>query len=110
MLYQSTTIPPTSLKAFLKSGTKQLLPGVLLLIRTSRLVVLATRSLYIWTDKLQNTNLPIPIPSPTAATPHEPKTLPHAVSRAAKSGATQLGAEDRLGVALGIYGAALEKV
>ncbi|KIR67766.1 cytoplasmic protein [Cryptococcus bacillisporus CA1873] len=59
---------------------------------------------------LKNTNLPIPIPSPTAATPHEPKTLPHALSRAAKSGATQLGAEDRLGVALGIYGAALEKV
>lgn len=64
----------------------------------------------IWTDKAQNTNLPIPIPSPTASTPHQPKTLSHALSRAAKSGATELGAEDRLGVSLGIYGAALEKV
>ncbi|WVQ85374.1 hypothetical protein IAT38_007539 [Cryptococcus sp. DSM 104549] len=59
---------------------------------------------------LKNTNLPIPIPSPTAPPPHQPKTLPHAISRAAKSGATELGASDRLGVALGIYGAAMEKV
>ncbi|OWZ54172.1 cytoplasmic protein [Cryptococcus neoformans c45] len=59
---------------------------------------------------LKNTNLPIPIPSPTASTPHQPKTLSHALSRAAKSGATELGAEDRLGVSLGIYGAALEKI
>ncbi|KAK1926821.1 putative cytoplasm protein [Papiliotrema laurentii] len=59
---------------------------------------------------LKNTNLPIPIPSPTAPAPHQPKTLPHALSRAAKSGATELGADDRLGVALGVYGAAMEKV
>ncbi|WWD17892.1 hypothetical protein CI109_102337 [Kwoniella shandongensis] len=59
---------------------------------------------------LKNTNLPIPIPSPTAGEIHQPKTLPHALSRAAKSGATELGASDRLGIALGVYGAALEKV
>ncbi|WVQ70926.1 hypothetical protein IAR50_000451 [Cryptococcus sp. DSM 104548] len=58
---------------------------------------------------LKGTNLPIPIPSPTAPTPHQPKTLSHALSRAAKSGATELG-DDRLGVNLGIYGAAMEKV
>nr|ODN93104.1 cytoplasmic protein [Cryptococcus depauperatus CBS 7841] len=59
---------------------------------------------------LKGTNLPIPIPSPTAPAPHQPKTLAHALSRAAKSGATELGDTDRLGVSLGIYGAALEKV
>ncbi|WWC86243.1 uncharacterized protein L201_001116 [Kwoniella dendrophila CBS 6074] len=59
---------------------------------------------------LKNTNLPIPIPSPTAQTPHQPKTLPHAISRAAKSGATELGPDDRLSIALGVYGAAMEKV
>ncbi|TYJ51856.1 hypothetical protein B9479_007548 [Cryptococcus floricola] len=58
---------------------------------------------------LKGTNLPIPIPNPTAPPPHQPKTLPHALSRAAKSGATELG-DDRLGVNLGIYGAAMEKV
>ncbi|GFZ43473.1 hypothetical protein JCM24511_01193 [Saitozyma sp. JCM 24511] len=59
---------------------------------------------------LKNTNLPIPIPSPTAKPPPAPKTLPHALSRAAKSGATELGDGDRLGLALGVYGAAMEKV
>ncbi|KAK4686282.1 hypothetical protein P7C73_g3846, partial [Tremellales sp. Uapishka_1] len=59
---------------------------------------------------LKNTNLPIPIPSNTAAPVVPPKTLPHAISRAAKAGATQLGADDRLGLALGVYGAAMEKV
>ncbi|OCF33346.1 cytoplasmic protein [Kwoniella heveanensis CBS 569] len=59
---------------------------------------------------LKNTNLPIPIPSPTAEAPHQPKTLPHAISRASKAGATELGASDRLGIALGVYGAAMEKV
>ncbi|KAK8865921.1 hypothetical protein IAR55_001069 [Kwoniella newhampshirensis] len=59
---------------------------------------------------LKNTNLPIPIPSPTPGETHQPKTLPHAISRAAKSGATELGASDRLGIALGVYGAAMEKV
>ena len=60
--------------------------------------------------KAQNTNLPIPIPSEKPKGPIAPKTLPHAISRAAKSGATELGAEDRLGMALGVYGAAMEKV
>ncbi|WRT64137.1 uncharacterized protein IL334_001066 [Kwoniella shivajii] len=59
---------------------------------------------------LKNTNLPIPIPSPTAQTPHQPKTLPHALSRASKAGATELGPDDRLSIALGVYGAAMEKV
>lgn len=58
----------------------------------------------------QNTNLPIPIPSPSAKPVAQPKTLPHALSRAAKSGATELGGSDRLGIALGVYGAAMEKV
>ncbi|KAL7419502.1 BAR domain-containing protein [Cryptotrichosporon argae] len=59
---------------------------------------------------LKNTNLPIPIPSPAARAPPAPKTLPHAISRASKTGATELGADDKLGLALGIYGAAMEKV
>ncbi|CAD6565670.1 MAG: hypothetical protein TREMPRED_001632 [Tremellales sp. Tagirdzhanova-0007] len=59
---------------------------------------------------LKNTNLPIPIPLPSATPVAQPKTLPHALSRAAKAGATELGASDRLGIALGVYGAAMEKV
>lgn len=59
---------------------------------------------------LKNTSLPIPIPAPSSAAPVPPKTLAHALSRAAKSGASQLGGEDRLGMALGVYGAAMEKV
>ncbi|ORX35932.1 BAR domain-containing family protein [Kockovaella imperatae] len=59
---------------------------------------------------LKNTNLPIPIPAQGAPTPHQPKTLPHAMSRAAKAGATELGSGDRLGMALAVYGSAMEKV
>lgn len=59
---------------------------------------------------LKNTSLPIPVPSQPTKTPAQPKTLPHALSRAAKSGATSLGDGDRLGTALGVYGAAMEKV
>lgn len=55
-------------------------------------------------------NTPIPVPAEKAQAPHQPKTLPHAISRASKAGAIELGAQDRLGSALGIYGAAMEKV
>lgn len=59
---------------------------------------------------LKNTSLPIPIPAEKSKGPIAPKTLPHALSRAAKSGATELGNDDRLGVALGTYAVAMEKV
>jgi len=63
---------------------------------------------------LKNTNLPIPLPAKTSSAPLPPKTLPHALSRAAKAGAKEIdatsGPGDRLGVALGVYGAAMEKV
>ncbi|KAI9635300.1 putative cytoplasm protein [Dioszegia hungarica] len=59
---------------------------------------------------LKNTSLPIPVPAQPSQGPPQPKTLPHAISRAAKSGATELGAGDRLGTALGVYGNAMEKV
>lgn len=59
---------------------------------------------------IQNTSLPIPVPAQPSQGPPQPKTLPHAISRAAKSGATELGAGDRLGTALGVYGNAMEKV
>jgi len=58
----------------------------------------------------QNTNLPIPIPAQGVETPHQPKTLPHAIGRAAKNGATDLGSGDRFGTALAVYGTAMEKV
>ncbi|KLT43590.1 hypothetical protein CC85DRAFT_307504 [Cutaneotrichosporon oleaginosum] len=56
---------------------------------------------------LKNTPIPVPVEKPTE---HLPKTLPHALSRAAAAGATQLTAEDRLGAALGTYAVATEKV
>jgi len=59
---------------------------------------------------LQNTNLPIPIPAQGVEAPHQPKTLPHAIGRAAKNGATDLGSGDRFGTALAVYGTAMEKV
>ncbi|RSH77064.1 uncharacterized protein EHS24_003689 [Apiotrichum porosum] len=59
---------------------------------------------------LKNTNLPIPIPAEKAKGTAQPKTLPHALSRAALAGATELGAEDRLGAALGTYAQAMDKV
>lgn len=58
---------------------------------------------------LKNTSVPIPIPA-EKQTEHLPKTLPHALSRAALSGAAELGAEERLGAALGTYAAATQKV
>ncbi|ORY32297.1 BAR domain-containing family protein [Naematelia encephala] len=75
---------------------------------------ISTQAASVWSTfankNLKNTNLPIPIPSPSVKTAHAPKTLPHALSRAAKSGAVELGSADRLGLALGVYGAAMEKV
>lgn len=68
----------------------------------------------VWHDseliRGQNTNLPIPIPAQGAKPPHQPKTLPHALGRAAKNGATDLGSGDRFGTALAVYGTAMEKV
>ncbi len=67
----------------------------------------------------QNSNLPIPIPAQKHAAPIPPKTLPHALSRAAKQGAATLAAADagvsvgvgaRLGTALTAYGGAMERV
>jgi hypothetical protein len=57
---------------------------------------------------LKGTPLPVPAEKPTPE--HLPKTLPHALSRAAAAGAGQLTAEDRLGAALGTYAVAAQKV
>jgi len=68
---------------------------------------------------LKNTNLPIPLPAKPTDAPLPPKTLPHALSRAAKSGAAQIsaaeggvsvGVGEKLGKALTTYGDAMEKV
>lgn len=59
---------------------------------------------------LKNSSLPIPVPPEKQKTEHLPKTLPHALSRAAASGAAELTPEDRLGAALGTYAAASQKV
>jgi hypothetical protein len=67
----------------------------------------------------QNTSLPIPLPAKPTDAPVPPKTLPHAFSRAAKSGAAQIaaaeggvsvGVGEKLGKALTTYGDAMEKV
>ncbi|KAG8760420.1 hypothetical protein FRC14_003117 [Serendipita sp. 396] len=52
----------------------------------------------------------IPAPSVTPAAKPLPKTLPHAISRAALAGASSLGPDIRLGKALDLYGNAMEKV
>ncbi|CCA68280.1 related to GVP36-Golgi-vesicle protein of unknown function [Serendipita indica DSM 11827] len=57
---------------------------------------------------LKGTN--IPVPSVTPAVKPQPKTLPHALSRAALSGAADLGPDLRLGKALDLYGNAMAKV
>ncbi|KAL1410573.1 BAR domain-containing protein [Vanrija albida] len=59
---------------------------------------------------LKNTALAGAVPAEKPKTAHPPKTLPHAISRAAKTGANELGADDRLGNALNTYGTALEKI
>jgi hypothetical protein len=57
---------------------------------------------------LKGTNLPAPAVTPVA--PRQPKTLPHALSRAASAGSAELGPDFRLGKALEHYAAALDKV
>lgn len=57
---------------------------------------------------LKGTNIPTPSVAPAPKV--QPKTLPHALSRAALSGASALGPEIRLGKALDLYGNALAKV
>ena len=47
---------------------------------------------------------------PTATPPPPPKTLPHALSRAAKAGALNVGLEERLGKTLNTYADAMERV
>lgn len=47
---------------------------------------------------------------PGATPPAPPKTLPHALSRAAKAGALNVGLEERLGKTLNTYAEAMEKV
>ena len=46
---------------------------------------------------------------PGSTPPAPPKTLPHALSRAAKAGALNVGLEDRLGKTLNTYSEAMEK-
>jgi hypothetical protein len=46
---------------------------------------------------------------PGSVPPAPPKTLPHALSRAAKAGALNVGLEDRLGKTLNTYAEAMEK-
>lgn len=57
---------------------------------------------------LKGTNLPAPSVMPPPKL--QPKTLPHALSRAAVSGASSLGPDLRLSKALQLYGGALDKV
>ena len=63
-------------------------------------------------DRPQNVKLPVNVPMPAepgSAPPAPPKTLPHALSRAAKAGALNVGLEDRLGKTLNTYSEAMEK-
>ncbi|PVG01250.1 hypothetical protein CPB86DRAFT_727989 [Serendipita vermifera] len=57
---------------------------------------------------LKGTN--IPAPSVTPAAKVQPKTLPHALSRAALAGSSSLGGDNRAGKALKLYGNALDKI
>jgi len=57
---------------------------------------------------LKGTSLPVPAVSPV--TPQQPKTLPHAMGRAAAAGAMSIGENDRLGKALKEYALAFEKI
>ncbi|KAF8580402.1 hypothetical protein K439DRAFT_1662808 [Ramaria rubella] len=57
---------------------------------------------------LKGTNLPLP--QPTAQPEHPHKTLPHALARAAASGAATVGNDDRLGKALAEYASGQEKI
>jgi len=63
-------------------------------------------------DRAQNVKLPVNVPMPAepgSTPPAPPKTLPHALSRAAKAGALNVGLEDRLGKTLNTYSEAMEK-
>ncbi|KAG8931011.1 hypothetical protein FRC02_003379 [Tulasnella sp. 418] len=57
---------------------------------------------------LKGTNLPVP--NVTAQTPQQPKTLPHAIGRAAASAALAIGPNERLGKALKEFAVAYEKI
>lgn len=57
---------------------------------------------------LKGTNIPTPAVAPLPKA--QPKTLPHALSRAALAGASSLGPDIRLGKALELYGNSLAKV
>ncbi|KAH8078981.1 putative cytoplasm protein [Filobasidium floriforme] len=64
-------------------------------------------------NNLKNVKLPVNVPMPAepgSTPPAPPKTLPHALSRAAKAGALNVGLEDRLGKTLNTYSEAMEKV
>lgn len=65
-------------------------------------------------QNLKNVKLPGPLSpaatEPSAAAPAPPKTLPHALSRAAKAGSAHIGLSDKLGKSLNTYGDAMEKV
>lgn len=57
----------------------------------------------------------IPAPSPVAAAPVQPKTLPHALGRAATTAAiaiqnTSGGAQDKLGKGMQLYASAMDNV
>lgn len=60
------------------------------------------------TQATQGTSLPSP--TPTASAPVPPKTLAHAMSRAALSGTEQLGSDDPLGAALLKYAESQRKL
>lgn len=61
-------------------------------------------------QSLKGTNLPVPAAGPAPV--HQPKTLAHALSRAAASGSVELqvGGNDRLAGALARYSAAQSKI
>jgi len=52
----------------------------------------------------------LPAPAPAAAAPVLHKTLPHALSRVALTSSQQLGADERLGKALSVYGSTYDKI
>lgn len=52
----------------------------------------------------------LPVPAATAPPPQQPKTLPHAITRAATSAANSLGPNERLGKGLAVYAGAFQKI
>jgi len=57
---------------------------------------------------LKGTKLPVPTPNQPA--PQQPKTLPHAINRAATNAANALGPNERLGKGLAVYAGAFQKI